>query len=188
MCNNRHNRRRKNMKVRSAIVLAVAVASLVPTAASATHCDSPIYLFSQYRTEQGVPDPRGGEIHGPPTAVSSAIGCTVVRDTVLGAEDPTAHPATETDLIYPGTNVMTVRLLENGSDGSIVSSATLKFAGTTYNLNMQPTLDITGAPSTYLDSQVIPVDPNDTLAGNIGEVSICLTTGDCYERVYKTFA
>ncbi len=176
------------MKFRSVLVLAAAIGALVPSAAQAEHCATPIAIFTSIRTfPDGIDDPvRGGKIYGPPSANSAAVGCTV-RDDVLASEEPAAHPATQTDIIYPGANRMSVRLLEHGIDPSIIVSATLTWAGETYTLDLKPTLGITGAPSTYMNSQGFDIDPADTLAGNAAVATICLVDEEtCLTRTYKT--
>jgi hypothetical protein len=181
------------MKIRSAFVLVIALGALVPLSARASHCDVPIYLFSYTNVNTGQPDPTTDDpddtLQAPlPSLTSSAIGCTIVRDSVLAGEpDPSAHAATETDWIYPGSNELQVRWIAS-NDPSAIASATLNFAGVNYNLDLQKTTDITGADATFLDSQVIEVDPTTTVAGNDATVTVCTTEGECFTRVYSTIA
>jgi hypothetical protein len=188
------------MKLRALLLGTILAATLAPIAGQATNCDSPIYIFARYAYPGGpydnpahpLPDPLPTPDQVPaqfrfvPSAVSSAVGCTVVRDTVVGGEDPLVpHEAYDTDVIYPGANVLQVRLLDY-TDPSIVESATLAFAGETYPLTMTNTLDITGAPATFLDSQDVVIDPADTVAGNEAVATICLAGEECFTRTYRT--
>lgn len=182
------------MKVRNIVAVGALLAMLVPTAGRADHCDIPIYLFSSTRIQTDVDDPAnpGQKIgRGVPSAVSSAIGCTVIRDTVLGQEDPTLHDAYDTDYVYPGSNRFSVRLLSNGNDPAIIESATLLWRGETIDLAMATGRDVTGAPGApWLDSQTIIVDSADTATpGQDAVVTIVLTTaagGDTFTRTYRT--
>lgn len=179
------------MKFRFALVLVAAAGALLPPiAARAEHCDSPIYLFSTTRIQTEVDNPAdpGTPIgRSVPSAASSAVGCTV-RDEATG-EDPSLHEATDSDFIYPAANRMSVRLFENGADPSIIASATLTFAGDTYALDLQPSVDVTGATADWLDSQSIEIDPADTLGGNEAVIEICIVDeADCYTRTYRTIA
>ena len=180
------------MKFRSAIVLVVALGALVvPMSATATNCDSPIYIFSSKRVQTEIDDPtRPGTPVGRtvPSIASAAVGCTVVRNTVVGSEDPSLpHELYDTDFIYPGANRMSVRFLENGRDPSVVESAVLEFAGTSFVLTLTPGVDTTGAPTQWMDSQVVIVDQWDTYFGNEATATICLVdNGGCYSRTYRT--
>lgn len=177
------------MRLRHALVLVVAVGALVPGAARAEHCNNPIYVFSTTRIQTDVDDPTNpGTPVGRtvPSAVSSAIGCTVVRDTVIGGEDPLLHPLTETDIVYPGANRLSVRLLQNGRDPAIIESAVLTFAGETYALTMTPGIDVAMQPAAWLDSQSIMIDQADSFATNEAVATICLLGGECFTRTYKT--
>jgi len=178
------------MKVRSTLLLVAMAATLVPMTAGATHCSNPIYIFSTTRVQTDIDDPTNPEQkigRGVPSAVSSVVGCTVVRDTVIAEEPPPeAHAVTDSDIVYPNSNRMSVRLLDNGNDPSIIESATLEWAGQTIDLTMAQTVDVTGAPAAFLDSQTIVIDPNDTLAANTATATICLTGGTCYTRTYRT--
>jgi hypothetical protein len=170
------------MKIKSMLLVAGIVAAMAPVGAQASHCANPIYVFARHSVPGGpYPDPRGGNITYAPTAVSSAAGCTV--------QDPAIpHEATETDVIYPGADTLQVRLLRN-SDPSSVVSATLTFAGVTYDLVMKNTTTITGANATFLDSQNIAIDPATTFAGNEAVVEICTVDEDeCFTRTYRTVA
>lgn len=173
------------MKLRNLLVLAGLVAAMVPVGAQASHCDSPIYIFSRHRLPGGpYDDPRGGKLTFAPTAVSSTVGCNVHE--ALTPDDP--HEATETDLIYPGADALGVRLLNNADEASVLS-ATLTYAGQTYDLTMTNTTDITGAAATFLDSQTIAVDPADSLEANEAVATICVDGEDeCFVRTYRTVA
>lgn len=169
------------MKLRLLVAGLVAAASFPMSGAHAGQCETPIYLFSFWPsvTVNGVDDPRNPG-HDPtvgiPTATSSAIGCTV-----LGSDDP------NTDWIYPGTVYLSVRFLLAEQP----LTATLSFAGKTYDLNMQRGFDLTGAPQSWYDSDAIRVSPVDTSApGNLAVVTICADEGEgeptCYQRTYRT--
>lgn len=167
------------------LVMATAIVAMIPVGAQASHCDSPIYIFSRTSYPGGpYPDPRGGQLRFLPSAVSSVVGCTVVHDT-LKPDDP--HEATDSDIIYPGSDSLSVRLLAH-TDGSAITSATLEFAGTTYALTLTNTVTITGGAATFLDSQNISVDPTKTLAANAAVATICVQDEGCYTRTYRTVA
>ena len=184
------------MKFRFALVLVAAVGALLPPmAARAEHCDSPIVLFSTTEVQTGVEDPTnpGTTIsQGLPSLASSAVGCSVMNDVVTEG-DPGLHAATDTDFIYPGSNGLQVRLLDH-IDADVITSAQLTFAGTTYDLHLQLTEDVTGAESDFLDSETIAVDQADTLSGNEAYIKICVDNSEeldgsdveCFERTYKT--
>lgn len=180
------------MKFRSALVVVAALGSMIPMSARAEHCDVPIYIFSTTRVQTEVDNPTdpGTPIgRNLPSVTSSAVGCTVVRDQVLAGEDPTTHPATETNLIYPNSNRLSVRLLENGRDPALLSSATLTWAGQTFPLVMKPGLDaVTQEPADYMDSQSIEIDPASTLVPNEGVATFCLVDDECLTAVYHTVA
>lgn len=176
------------MKGRHLLALGALAAALSPVAARATHCDTPIFVFSQTRVQTDIPDPTtpGGTIGRTlPSVTSSAIGCTVVRDTVVGGEDPNAHPLMDTDIIYPASNRLSVRFLEHGTDPTIIATATLTYAGTVYPLTMNPGSAVAGA-ATWLDSDPLTIDPATTVVPNTAVADICLTTGECFSRTYRT--
>lgn len=168
------------MKLRSMLLVAGIVAAMAPVGAQASHCASPITLFSRHSYPGGpFPDPRGGELRYTPTVTSSAVGCTV-QDEAL------PHEANDTDVIYPGADALGVRLLNNSDPASVVS-ATLTYAGEVYELTMTNTLDITGAAATFLDSQRIVIDRATTLAANTAVIEICVDgEDDCFTRTYRT--
>lgn len=178
------------MKLRSVMTLLLALAAVAPMSARAEHCDVPIYIFSRTRQTTAVENPTdpGTTINpGTPWPNSAAGGCLAVRDTVLAGEDPTTHPATETDLIYPGANNMYVRWLQSNDPATIVS-ATVTFAGQSYDLVFEQTVDVTGAPADFLDSQLIDIDPANTLSGNAATATVCTIDEECFTRTYKTIA
>jgi len=187
------------MRFRTLVLGAVLAAGLVPATGQASHCDVPIYIFSRTAYPGGpyenpvypLPDPLPTPSQVPPefeyvpSANSSAVGCLVMRDTVLGGEDE-PHELTATDVIYPGADTLSVRLLAN-TDPESVEAATLTFAGETYALAMANTLDVLGEPATYLDSQDISIDPATTVSGGDAVATICLVGEDeCYTRTYST--
>lgn len=178
------------MRVRSLVLAVAATAMLVPANSSAEHCDIPIYVFSTTRVQTDVDDPTNPEQkigRGLPSAVSSAVGCTVIRDTVIAEEPPAeAHAVTDSDIVYPNSNRMSVRLLDNGDDPAIVTSATLTWAGETIVLDMQGGESVTGEAAPWLDSQTIEIDPADTLEPNTAVAEICLSFGECFTRTYRT--
>jgi hypothetical protein len=183
------------MKVRNIVAVGALLAMLVPTAGRADHCEIPIYLFSTTRIQTDVDDPTnpGGKIGRTlPSATSTAIGCTVIRDTVIGGEDPALHDIYDTNWIYPGANRLQARFFPNGfasttvPDPSIVSSAVMTFAGETYTLNLQTTTTVLGDPAGFLDSQTFTIDPALTLAPNTAVIDICTTEGECFHQEYRT--
>lgn len=168
------------MKLRSMLLVAGIVAAMAPVGAQASHCASPISLFARHSYPGGpYPDPRGGQLRYLPTATSGAVGCTA-------QDDALPHEANDTDVIYPGANALSVRLLNN-SDPTSVETATLTYAGVVYELTMANTFSITGEAATFLDSQTIVIDPASTLASNTAEIEICVE-GDCFTRTYRTVA
>lgn len=178
------------MKFRNLLMVAGIVAAMVPTFAQASHCDSPIYVFSRTSYPGGpypLPVPNEAPTAVPrtlrylPGATSSAVGCNV--HDVLTPDDP--HEATDTDVIYPGSDTLQVRLLAH-SDPTAIVSASLTFAGTTYPLTLSNTYDITGAAATFLDSQNIAIDSADTLTGNTAVATVCVVDEECYSRTYRT--
>lgn len=171
------------MKTRNLILLAALVGSLAPVSAQAEHCQTPIYLFSRTRIENSDP----AVSQGVPSLTSSAIGCTV-SDEVPELNTEETHPATDTDLIYPGANFFEVRLLDNGNDPAAVDSATLQWVGETIELEFEAGTDVTGAAAPWLDSQRIQIDPVDTLGRNDAVVTICLSfdPDNCLTRTYRT--
>lgn len=177
------------MKFRYALVLVATIGALVPATARAEHCDIPVYIFSRTRVDTGIDDPThpGRTLATVPSLVSSFFGCDAMRDTVVGGEDPSVHQATETDLIYPYSNRLSVRLLIDGAIPADVASASLTFAGETYALTMEPGVDLLGAATTaFMNSQMITIDPADTLSGNEATATVCMVSGDCFTRTYKT--
>lgn len=170
------------MKLRSALLLVGLVAAMAPVGAQASHCANPIYIFSRTSVPGGpYDDPRGGKITYTPTAVSSAVGCTA-------AQPESPHETTDTDLIYPGSDHLSLRLL-NHSDPNSVISATLEFAGETFELTMKNTATITGDPATFLDSQSVAIDPADTLVAGTAVATICTVDEEaCFVRTYRTVA
>jgi hypothetical protein len=91
------------LKLRSLLLAGAVAATLAPALSShANQCDSPLYVFSRHRVQTDVDDPttpapdRVGR--NLPGATSSAVGCTVARDTVF-ANDPTFEYLYDTDLI-----------------------------------------------------------------------------------------
>lgn len=179
------------MKLRSILLAAAALTALAPAASHAeSPCESPIYVFGRHRAETGVQDPRNpnNTLATAPSATSSAVGCTVVHDTV----QPGAgfEYVENTDIIYPGSNRLEVRLLENGRDPSILSVATLTIGDEVVELEMIPGFDTTGAVASWLDSKPISIDPSVTLGPLEISARFCLDGGDeedtCYDRTYRT--
>lgn len=185
------------MKIRSLALLAAIGAALAPSVSQADSphvCDSPIYIFSRTRVQTDIDDPTtpapdriGRNVPG---AVSSAIGCTVMRDTVQPGEG--FEYVEDTDLIYPGANRIEVRLLENGNDPSALTEATLTIGSEVIDLlpGMKPGVDVTGAAADWLDSATIEIDPAITLANVPFTAHFCLDGGEgddfCYDRTYRT--
>lgn len=187
------------MKIRSLALLGAAAASLVPVAshADSSHCEVPIYLFSTARVESGIDDPTTPESdqisrNGPGYA-TGALGCDDMRDTVF-ANDPAFEYLYNTDLITPGANRLSVRLLDNGTDPSIIESATMAFAGETYELDFRlgaslvQDVPVVGGEPDFLDSQNIMIDPTLTLEAHTATITICLNIPDldCLVRVFRT--
>lgn len=185
------------MKIRSLLLLAGLAAAIMPsTSQAADQCDSPIYVFSRTRVQTDADDPTNPGTplgRNVPGATSSAVGCTVVRDTV--APGPDGEYLYNTDIIYPGSNRIEVRLLENGNDPSILSVATVTIGEDVVDLEMKAGTDVTGAAAPWLDSQSIPIDPAITLGPLTVVADFCLdvfgTPEDleddlCYSRIYNT--
>lgn len=185
------------MKIRSLALLAAIGATLAPSVSQAdSHhvCDNPIYIFSRTRVQTDLDDPttpapdRLGR--NAPGAVSSAVGCTVMRDTVQPG--PGFEYFEDTDLIYPGSNRIEVRLLENGNDPSVLTAASLTIGDTVIDLlgRMRAGVDVTGAAAAWLDSDTIEIDPALTVADIPFSARFCLDGGEledvCYERTYRT--
>lgn len=183
------------MNIRSYALLAAFGAALAaPTASQAdSHhvCDQPIYIFSQTRAQTDVDnpttpqnDPVGLSV---PSVASAAIGCTVVRDTVQPGEG--FEYAEDTDLIYPGANRLFVRFLENGTDPSVLTSATLTIGETVIPLTMNPGTSSVGA-ATWMDSTSITIDPALSVSQQPFTASFCVDGGElddiCYSRTYRT--
>jgi len=157
------------------LLAAAVVAAILPAApaAHASQCAVPIYIFSLTQTPIGDPRHPGRNLNVP-SVTSSAVGCTVIGDT-------------DTDLIYPASNILSVRFLEVNKP----LSATLTFAGKTYELKMTRGADVTGAPGAFYDSEDVAVDPVATSTpGNTAVAMICADEGDpdptCYVRTYTT--
>lgn len=187
------------MKIRSLALLAAISAMLAPSLSQADEhslCDSPIYIFSRTRVQTDVddpttpaPDPIGRNVPG---AVSSVVGCTTIHDTVQPG--PGFEYVEDTDLIYPGSNRLEVRLLENGRDPSALTVATLTIGDEVIDLigRMRAGVDVAGAPSPWLDSDSIVIDPTITLGPLLVTAHLCLDAGDaedlCFDRTYRTVA
>jgi hypothetical protein len=180
------------LKLRSLTLLAAIAATLAPAASHAEDvCDSPIAIFSRFRVaETGIPDPRNPDntLLTAPSATSSAVGCTVVRDTVQpGAGFEYFY---DTNLIYPGSNRIEVRLFENGRDPSVLSEATVKIGEDVHELEMLPGVDVSGTVSPWLDSVPIDIDPTITLGPLLVSAHFCIDAGDaddfCYDITYRT--
>lgn len=170
------------MKLANILVIGALAAALAPTAAQADHCGTPIYLFS--RTRVGTNE-TGATL---PSVTSAAVGCTA-SDEAPELNDPSTHFLIDTDIIYPGANRMSVRLLDNGTDPAAVLSATLKFAGKTYELAMAAGTSTAGA-ATWLDSQNIEIDPATTIGGGDAVITICMVFDpeNCFTRTFRTVA
>jgi len=179
------------LKLRTILLAGTALMAIAPVTSHAESvCESPIYVFSRHRAETGVSDPRNPDntLATAPSATSSAVGCTVVHDTV----QPGAgfEYVENTDLIYPGSNRLEVRLLNNGRDPSILSAATLTIGDEVIELEMIPGFDTTGAVASWLDSKPIGVDPAITTGPLEVTAHFCLDGGEeedtCYDRTYRT--
>lgn len=165
---------------------------MIPVGAQASSvCDSPIYVFSR-TSYPGGPYPLPVPAEAPPAvprslrylpgATSSAVACTA--HDVLGEEDPNLA---DSDIIYPGSDTLQVRLLKH-TDATAVLSASLTFAGVTYPLTLTNTVSITGAAATFLDSQNISINPATTVGANNAVATICVVDEECYTRTYRTVA
>lgn len=184
------------MKIRSFLLLAGLAAAIAPTAHAEDQCDSPIYIFSKTRAQTDVDDPTNpGTPVGrtAPTAVSSTVGCTIRDDVQPG---PEAAYLYDTDVIYPGSNRLSVRLLENGTDPSLVSLATITIGDEVRNLTMRAGTSTTGA-APWLDSADVTIDPAATVGPLSVTADICLdvfgTPEDlsddlCFTRTYNSIA
>ena len=180
------------MKLRSLALLGALAATCAPSMSHAEDvCDIPVSIFSRYRVaETGIEDPRNpnNTLGTAPSATSSAIGCTVIRDTAQpGAGFEYFY---DTNLIYPGSNRIEVRLLDNGRDPSILSEATLTIGDQVHQLEMKPGTDVSGAVAAWLDSVPIDIDPTITLGPLLITAHLCLDSGTeddlCYDVTYRT--
>jgi hypothetical protein len=179
------------MNLRSIALIGAATTCLAPgLSRAADPCEIPIYVFSFIRHETGIqkPAPVGGDAGSVPSATSSAVGCVVVKDTVQPGDD--AAYLYNTDLIYPGSNVISVRLFENGRDPSAVTEATLTIGDEVVPLVMEPGTDVAGAAQAWLDSKPIEVDPTRTAGPLTVTAHFCIEGGTfddfCYDRTYNT--
>lgn len=187
------------MKARALMMMACIAGTTALTAgpqANAEQCDSPIYVFSTTRIQTDIDDPTTPAEdpigRNAPSAVSSAVGCTVRDEVNPGPEFEYFYG---TDLIYPGSNRLSVRLLNNGRDPSILSLATLTIGDDVVELEMKGGASATDPNAPWMDSQNILIDPSITLAPLTVTAKLCMDVNGtpedisddiCFERVYNS--
>lgn len=176
------------MDLRRLLVAGAVLAALVPTSAQADHCDIPIYLFSSTRVQTDVEDPDGNPVGRSASGPASSAAACLPWDEIKGDVGPDGHDAFDSDIIYPGSNRLSVRLFDQGSDPVVIKSATLTFTGVVYPLDLQASLDVTGAAAPWLDSKPITIDPASSITGGDAVISICMTYDLCVTRTYRTVA
>lgn len=154
--------------MRKAIAMAAVLASLaLPLAARAEHCPTALGGANDVLVFSGT----GGALN------AGALGCL------------TQEEAANTDVITPGATQMFVRWLNAAAP--VVGKSTLAFSGLT-GCASPCTLTWTKVSTlgtTYYDSQVLDVDPLDTLVAS-ATATVCLEVdllGKCIDSVAHTY-
>ncbi|HEX9712672.1 MAG TPA: hypothetical protein VGB52_09005 [Actinomycetota bacterium] len=168
------------MRHRLMLAAALAAVTALPIvgAQAEASCDTPIYLFSNFRVQTGQDDPQnpGNELQpGNPSVASTAAGCDVI------AEDfpETPWDDRDSDYIYPGSNNFTVRWLE----GSLPVSGTIEFAGATYQLTFDAGQ---GTLGDQVDSRRVFFPQDQSIGGGDAVVTVCRTTTSCETKTFRT--